>query len=156
MAIAETVKTYMKEKDVEFRLCPHQKTASSRESAAAAHVYEDHLAKAVILQHDHRLAMAVIPANSWVKLDAIAAELDAEFAVAPEAVIDRLFKDCRPGAIPPLGPAYGLETLVDDMLGSLANVYFEAGDHEHLVRVDGQDFQLLLSGCRHGHFSTAL
>jgi Ala-tRNA(Pro) deacylase len=42
---------------------------------------------------------------------------------------------------------------MDEALTTLANVYFEAGDHEHLVHTSGDDFKHLLSGVRHGHFS---
>lgn len=153
MAIADTIKTFMESKGVPYTLSRHPRTYSSRETAAAAHVYEDHIAKAVLLKKENRFVMAVIPGDSWVRLDAVNAELGREFTLAPEESIDRLFKDCRPGAIPPLGPAYGIETLVDHALTSLATVYFEAGDHEHLVRVEGEDFRRMLSGCRHGHFS---
>lgn len=38
-------------------------------------------------------------------------------------------------------------------LASLANIYFEAGDHERLVHTTGDDFQRLLGGVRHGYYS---
>ena len=63
------------------------------------------------------------------------------------------FPDCDPGAIPPLGPAYGMETLLDEALVSLAHVFFESGDHRTLIKVSGGDFLDLLSGVRRGHFS---
>jgi Ala-tRNA(Pro) deacylase len=34
-------------------------------------------------------------------------------------------------------------------------VYFEAGDHEHLVRMATQDFARVLGDCPHGHFAKA-
>jgi Ala-tRNA(Pro) deacylase len=64
-----------------------------------------------------------------------------------------LFPDCAKGAVPALGAAYGLETFLDEALTSLANVYFEAGDHRHLLRVSGDAFAELLAGARRGHFS---
>ncbi len=62
------------------------------------------------------------------------------------------FPDCDAGAIPPLGPAYGVKTLMDEALASLAYVYFESGDHRTLIRVDGVDFLELLRGVRRGYF----
>ncbi|MEN8260714.1 MAG: YbaK/EbsC family protein [Pseudomonadota bacterium] len=154
MAIAKTIKAFMEEKGVPYTLLTHPVTYSSRDTAAAAHVYEDHIAKAVILNHGDRYVMAVIPGNSWVKLDAVRDELGDEFEITDEKTVENLFNDCIPGAVPPLGPAYGMETLVDAALASLANVYFESGDHQQLVRIAGEDFRLLLGGSRHGHFST--
>jgi Ala-tRNA(Pro) deacylase len=42
---------------------------------------------------------------------------------------------------------------MDQALASLANVYFEAGDHEELIHVSGEAFQTLLSGVRQGYYS---
>ena len=153
MSLAETVRRYLTEHEVEFEPIPHPKTASSRETAHAAHVREDHVAKAVIIKDRQGIAMVVIPGSNWVKLEAINEELDRDFELAEEAEAEALFNDCQPGAIPPLGPAYGIETYVDEQLMSLANVFFEGGDHTHLVQVNGRAFHELLKGARHGHFS---
>jgi Ala-tRNA(Pro) deacylase len=45
--------------------------------------------------------------------------------------------------------------VLDDALTSLAHVYFEAGDHEQLVKVYADQFKILMQGVRHGHFSDA-
>lgn len=153
MSLAETVRRYLTEHEVEFEPIPHPKTASSRETAHAAHVREDHIAKAVIIKDKQGFAMVVIPGSNWVKLEAINEELGRDFELAEEAEAEALFNDCQPGAVPPLGPAYGIETYVDEQLMSLANVFFEGGDHTHLVQVNGRGFHELLKGTRHGHFS---
>jgi hypothetical protein len=46
-----------------------------------------------------------------------------------------------------LGPAYGIETCLDQSLTSLAHVYFEAGDHEQLVHMAGDAFRALPGVC---------
>ena len=154
MAIPESVKNFLDRNKVDYQLVPHPKTYSSRESGAAAHVREDHIAKAVILEDSQGIVMALIPGDTWVKFHAINSELNRNLELAPEAVSAKLFPDCSIGAIPPLGFAYGLETVVvDEGLTSLANVYFEAGDHENLVHVSGESFKRLQSGARHGYFS---
>ena len=153
MSIAETVRKYLAEYDVEFEPVPHPKTYSSRETAQATHVREDHIAKAVLIKDSEGFAMVVIPGSNWVKLQALHDELGRDFELADESEVDKLFIDCKPGAIPPLGPAYGIETYLDEQLLSLANVFFEAGDHIHLVQVSGDAFHRLLKGARHGHYS---
>jgi Ala-tRNA(Pro) deacylase len=55
---------------------------------------------------------------------------------APKTTAEALLKDSKPGAIPPLGYAYGVQILVDSSLDDLSDIYFEAGDHEHLIHVD--------------------
>ena len=153
MAISAALERYLIQHRVNYELVPHPTTYSSRDTAKAAHVAEDHIAKAVIVRDAQGYAMVVIPASHWLKLEALQQEADRDFVLAAESDTTTLFPDCASGAIPPLGPAYGLETFLDGRLTSLANVYFEAGDHEELVRVNGDAFHVLLKGVRHGHFS---
>ena len=153
MAMAKTLESYLLQHGVEYELVPHPKTYTSRDTAKAAHVADDHIAKAVIVRDEQGHAMVVIPASHWLKLEALQQEADRDFVLAAESDATKLFPDCAAGAIPPLGPAYGLETFLDERLTSLANVYFEAGDHEDLVHVNGDAFHVLLKGVRHEHFS---
>lgn len=153
MAMAETIKSYMSAHQIDYDLVPHPKTYNSRESAEATHIPDDHIAKAVIVKDGQGYAMAVIPGRHWLKLKAMREEIGRDFELAEEAEINKLFSDCKSGAIPPLGPAYQLETFMDQRLLMLANVFFEAGDHEHLVHVDSKAFHTLLKGARHGYFS---
>ena len=44
-----------------------------------------------------------------------------------------LFKDCEFGAVPPLGLAYGMSTVIDDCLSEQPEIYFEAGDHDRIT-----------------------
>ena len=143
MAIAERVSSCLAEHQVEYELVAHPKSFSSRDTALAAHVREDHIAKAVIVKDGQGFAMVVIPGSDQLKLHALQEETGRDFKLADESEIDRLFSDCLPGAIPPLGPAYGVETLLDERLTSLANLYFEAGDHQQLVYLSGEAFHIL-------------
>ncbi|NOZ54774.1 MAG: YbaK/EbsC family protein [Gammaproteobacteria bacterium] len=153
MSIAESVVSCLTDHNIDFELVRHPKTYTSRDAAREAHVPEDHIAKAVIVENMSGYAMVVIPGDGWLKLRALRDEVDRNFILADESEVKKLFADCQPGAIPPLGPVYGLETFLDEQLTSLANVYFEAGDHENLVHISGEAFHSLLKGVRHGHFS---
>ena len=65
-----------------------------------------------------------------------------------------MFADCEVGALPAMGPAYGLETVVDDVLSEQPDIYFEAGDHEQLIHVSAETFHILMGErIRHGQFS---
>jgi Ala-tRNA(Pro) deacylase len=153
MAIARTVKDFLAQKSVDYDMVSHPHTGSSHESAEASHVNEDHIAKAVIVKDESGYAMVVVPASNWVEIKHLRNELDRDFKLVEENELAKLFPDCEPGAIPPLGSAYQIETFLDEELTTLANVYFEAGDHENLVHMSGDNFKKLLSGLRHGYFS---
>ena len=75
--------------------------------------------------------------------------------LATEEELGGLFPDCELGAVPPLGHAYGIKTIWDPKttLGSERQVYFEAGDHVHLVRVSGKKFHELMAPADRGEFS---
>ena len=155
MAVAETVRRFLEKHAVDYDLVLHPHTGSSHETAAAAHVREDHIAKAVIVKDAAGYAMVVVPGSNWVEIEHLRKELQRDLHLASEEQLAKLFSDCEAGAVPPLGPAYGIETFLDEALTSLANVYFESGDHEQLVHTRGDDFRTLLGGVRHGFYSHA-
>jgi Ala-tRNA(Pro) deacylase len=153
MTIAATVQRFLVQHSIEYDLVSHPHSGSSHETAEAAHVSEDHIAKAVIIKDAAGYAMVVVPASNWVEVEHLRKELNREFHLATEDELAKLFSDCEAGAAPPLGPAYGIETFLDEALTSLANIYFESGDHELLVHTTGVDFRTLLGGVRHGYYS---
>ncbi len=153
MAIALTLLEYLEYKGVDYEVVPHPHSASSSESAEAAHVPGDQLAKGVILAEDGKYLMAVVPATYTVELDSLGKQLNRSVGLATEEEIAPLFKDCEVGAVPPVGQAYGVDVILDERLTQCADVYFEAGNHTDLVRVSGDDFNVLMAGVEHGHFS---
>lgn len=152
MTMAATVKSYIDGRGVGYEVIAHPTSGSSHETAEAAHIDEGHIAKGVILKDSAGAVMVVIPGDAWVNLPAIRKELDREMVLAEEKDAAGYFPDCDLGAIPPLGPAYGMETLMDKALISLAYVYLESGDHRSLIKIDGGALTELLSGVRHGHY----
>lgn len=155
MTMATTVHAFLQSLNLDYQLVAHPHTFSSRETAAAAEIPQDHIAKGVVLKDAAGYLLAIIPGNHWIRLHALQQELNRPLELASEQEVDKLFSDTDPGAVPCIGPAYGIETVLDEALCSLACVYFESGDHEHLVRVSGEDFHKLMGGVRHGYFSHA-
>lgn len=153
MAIAHTLEDYMMSREIHYEVVPHPPTHSSLETAQAAHIPGDALAKAVLLEDDDGYLMAVIPATHHIKLGRLSEQLKRKLRLAVESELTPLFKDCQPGAVPPLGMAYGMPTIVDDSLTEQPDIYFEAGDHEELIHLSGGRFMSLLSDAQHGRFS---
>jgi len=153
VTMSMTQERFLVQRKAQYDLLLHRHTSSSRETAAAAHVPEGHIAKAVVVKDRADYAIVIIPADRCLQMDDLRKELGRDLQLATEEEIAQLFKDCEPGAVPPLGPAYGVETLLDEVLSNLDDVYFEAGDHEQLVHIRGEDFQDLLRGVRRGYYS---
>jgi Ala-tRNA(Pro) deacylase len=153
MSISPRLSSYLSQCGARFEVCPHPRTSTSMQTARVAHVPEHQLAKSVILEDDDGCVMAVVPGDARVRVGELSRLLGRPFLhLADEPRIAQLFDDCRPGAVPALGMAWGVETVVDDDLDENAEVYVEGGDHESLLRMSGDQFNLLMRGVRHGHF----
>ncbi|HYQ72832.1 MAG TPA: YbaK/EbsC family protein [Gammaproteobacteria bacterium] len=154
MAIASTVSNFLRAQDAEYDVLTHPHTATSGESAQAAHVPGSRLAKSVILEDEQGFLMVVLPSNRKVNMRELHRQLNRNLALAPEHEFGGLFADCETGALPPIGLAYGVETVVDDEIAEQTDIFFEAGDHEQLIHVSAETFQTLLGeGVQRGRFS---
>ncbi|TCK17255.1 Ala-tRNA(Pro) deacylase [Thiogranum longum] len=149
MAMANRVVNYLLEQDVDFDLLDHPHSATSMESAQLAHISGDRIAKSVVLEDERGYLLVVVPASCRVDLGELHRLTRRNLGLATEYELGALFEDCEPGAVPPLGPAYDLETIVDETLAEQPDIYFEAGDHEQLVHVSGETFETLLGEAQH-------
>ena len=154
MAISNRLQAYLKEHGIKYRVLTHARTGSSMESAEQAHIPGSALAKGVVARSGDEYVMLVIPSDYHVDFDVLSQATGLTLEMAEEAEFSTVFSDCERGAVPPLGYVYGLRTLWDPStaLGKDEKVYFEAGDHEHLVRVSGEQFHELMSHAERGHF----
>lgn len=152
MAISTTLRNYLDQKNTVYELVPHSHTGSSMETAEAAHVPGNALAKAVILKDEERYIMVVVQSSVHVDLAELKRQLGHSFELATEAELGEVFVDCDLGAVPPTGAAWAMDVFLDECLLEQEEVFFEAGDHEDLVRVKGREFERLMEGSQRGHF----
>ncbi len=153
MAIASTVENYLQSNRIPYMIVPHRHTSASRDTATTLHVPAQRVAKAVVLTDKKGYLMVVLPSDRHVDVLALSERLGRDLELVPEQTLATVFKDCDLGAIPPLGPAYGMPTIMDDSLVGQPEIYFEAGDHEEVICVDGEQFLVLLNEAQHGQFS---
>ena len=153
MAIAATLMKYLQERGVTYTLKAHAPTETAADAAHAANLPTHQVAKAVVLCDDEGYLLSVVPANHSLELGWVNQELGRKLEMACEKEFRNLFADCRPGAVPALGEAYGLQVIWDDELGYTADVYIEAGDHERLIWVDRHEFRKLMEALPHAIIS---
>ena len=156
MAVATTLEGYLGRWGIEYDLVPHPYTNSSLETAEAAHISGDNLAKCVVAEDYRGYLMVVVPASHQVEFSMLDEALDRRMELATEQELADIFNDCELGAIPPLGEAYGIDVAVDESLADCEDIYFEAGDHTELIHVRGDDFRDLMVGAERGHYSRHL
>jgi Ala-tRNA(Pro) deacylase len=155
MAIAQTLKSYLDDHHVHYDTVPHTRTESAMDSARSARVPLHQMAKAVVLEDGDGYVVSVLPSNNRLNLDWVNDELERHLNLAPEPELPGLFSDCATGAVPALSEAYGLDVIWDDHLKHVSDVYVEAGDHENLIHLHGDDFRQLMSSLPHSIISTS-
>lgn len=155
MAIATKLENYLRQREVEYKLVTHPRSEYSMETAEKAHVHGDALAKGVLVKDEDGYVLVVLPSDYHVELESLHKLLGQEVEMVDEANLAEVFNDCELGAIPPVGMAYGVKTLWDptSSLGRQEEVFFEAGDHQSLVRVTGVQFHELMAPAERGKFS---
>ncbi len=153
MAISITFQKYLANKNLKYDIVAHPPTKSSMRTAEVCHIPGDRLAKAVVLRDEFGYVLAVLPASHHVDLETLRTQLGLDVEFASEYEIEELFNDCVPGAIPPAGECYGLDTVVDGSIEDQPEVYLEGGDHETLVHMSQAQFASLTATARHGSFS---
>lgn len=153
MSMAETLTKCLHAQDIPYDLLHHPHASTSMEAAQVAHVPGDWVAKTVLLEDEDGYVMAVLPATHRIDLGELHRQMHRRLGLATEAELSNLFADCELGAVPPIGWAYGIDTIVDDSLAEQAEIYFDAGDHEQLVHVSGEVFGSLLGDVEYASFS---
>lgn len=156
MAVAMTLQDYLDRRALDYEVVKHPYASSSLETAEAAHVSGEQLAKCVLTEDYRGYLMVVLPASYQVEFERLDDVLDRRLALASENELGDIFTDCELGAIPPLGAAYGVDVALDDRLAECEDVYFEAGDHTELIHMSGAAFRDMMDGAERGQFSSHL
>ena len=154
MATALTLAQYLDRNGIVYDALPHAPTMSSLRTAKASHIPASELAKAVVLKKNGGYLLAVLPASQHLEWEALGNRFNQNVTLATEDEIAWLFPDCAPGAVPPFGDAYGIETVVDDSIAEQADIYLEGGDHATLIHLAGPAFCKLMAHAQHGRFGS--
>lgn len=154
MSANQRLTAYLDDHHIRYDIKPHSHSYSSIGTAITAEISPRKLAKAVVLEdHEGRHMMAVIPTDNKVSVRKLGQALNREFHLVSENTVYHLFQDCAPGAIPPVGRIYNMDTIVDEQLREQRDIYLEGGDHETVIHMKQAEFQKLMLDTKHGRFS---
>jgi len=154
MGVSITLESFLKTKAINYEVKEHSYTEGSFNTAQVAEVPSHHLVKGVVFRdEDLHYTMAVVPADHRILRHTLNQLLDRHLEMADEDELDDIFFDCKHGAIPSFGQAYGLNIIWDESLSSCSDLWVEAGDHEHLIHLKKKDFKLLMKNHMHDHIS---
>ena len=136
---------YLDEHGIKYVSTRHSPAFTAAEVAMAAHVSSRSFAKTVIVKVDNVPAMLVLPANRRILIHDLREMLETEHVkLASESEIRALFPDCELGAMPPLGPLFGLKVHVTVGLTREREITFNAGTHTETITMAYADFEKLV------------
>ncbi|MCA8036229.1 YbaK/EbsC family protein [Burkholderia arboris] len=153
MPVSATLQDCLRQKSSRYEVVYHPYSHTSMETAAAAHIPGDRLAKTVLLEDAEGYVAAVLPTTHAVRLSDLWVKTGRHLVLAREVELRDLFKDCDMGALPPVCMAYGMKTFLEEHLAQQSEVYFEAGDHEALIHMMQDEFLALMETAERAHFS---
>ena len=151
MSTSITVRRYLDTQDVPYSVVAYPVAEHHEKNFETSGISGASVARAIILKDISGLVMAVIPITHRLNLDALNRQLHRRLKPAEEEDYRSVFSDCAPGVLPALGEAYGFETVIDDSLLDQDFVYVASGNNGELIRMAGQDFQLLHSHAWYGN-----
>jgi Ala-tRNA(Pro) deacylase len=153
MSMAPSIETHLGRSGIDFNLISHPHSSSSLQTAQFAHVSPKHVAKAVMTHDGDTYRLCLIPSTNRLVASWLNEHMNGHFRLVAEQELADLFTDCEIGAVPALGQVYGFPVIWDSVFSRMDEVFFESGDHENLVKVDGGAFMQLMAGQEQGRIS---
>ena len=140
---AEKVREYLLTHGISYEIHEHPIAYATSRVAEAEHVSGKSVAKPVILMADDHFVMAVVPGHRRVDLGKVRQAIGCgELRMATEDKFTPAFGDCEAGAEPPIGPLYGMKTIVDRRL-TAPTVTFRGGSHTQTISMAHDDYVTL-------------
>lgn len=140
------LESYLQHSHVAVQVMEHAAAFKAEEIAANAHVSSIDFAKTLLLSLDGEDVMLVLPACYELDVSALAkAQEVKKVRFWSEQKMAEKFPDCEVGAAPPFGVLYGLPVLIARELTLREHIYFNAGNHHQVMKMDYLDFHDLVT-----------
>jgi len=152
MSISSRVKWFLDVNRVHYEVVDPSSSPTA-ESEAAASIPAEKIVRAVLLEDESGYLMPILPAGRELDLEELKRQLERDLRLTAREDAASLFFDCAGDEIPAAGAAYGIRTIVDDELVGMEDLYFEGGNAEELVHVEGEVFLNVIAEGNHGSFS---
>jgi len=153
MGIPSNIRSFLEQSKTTYEVMRHPRTTTLAQAADACRLGLHDLVRALMLVDSRGLLMAILPADHLLDFDAVHRTTGRRFELVPSARLREIFADCEPGSFPPLGPAYGLEVVIDRTLANQETIVFEPGDHTALMKLSGAAYRMLCAGAHYAGIS---
>lgn len=153
MEPAKRITALLEAEGITYRLFAHPPTRTLLEAAVAAQLDYHDMVRAVVLEDEQGLLMAVLPARYLLDFSSLCKQLGRNLQPASREHLLRTFSDCQPGSVPPLATPYSLSAIIDEQISHMERVCFEPGSHEYLMLMTGTQFRALHQDSRQLSFA---
>jgi len=132
---------------IPYEVLEHSRTDRAVDEAAALGLEPQDVAKTVVVSTGERNVRVLLPASERIDMHKLRDLLEAgkELHLLTEEALEREYGEFELGAVPPVGGPDD-EVIVDHRLAARRDVVFEAGSHDHSVRVEASDLVSLAGG----------
>ena len=145
MPLTQPLRRFLDSGHAQFTHTTHPRAFTAREVAHAEHLPPREVAKTVVVVGDGSYHMIVVPASRLVDLHEVRAALGlSQVRLCTEDELSKLFPDCEVGAMPPLGPLYGIPVYLDAMLAGQETMAFNGGTHRDEIHMATAEFRRLV------------
>lgn len=136
--------SYLDREGVSYKLLHHRRTYTAQDLASAEHVSGWNVVKPVLVKADDRLMLCALPASQRIDMDQLRSVLHVRrVELADENTLGKVFIDCELGAEPPIGPLFGVPTVMEESIEDADRVIFQVGNHADAVEMPVAEFKRL-------------
>lgn len=151
MAVSDRLANFLTRKGIPYRQIETDPVANLDAAVMASGQAQHNFIQATLLIDINGVVMAVHCFDSTLDLDAVHQFTGRRLQPLSARQTTRLFGDCDPGFVPPIGSAWNLPVLVDEDVINAGQVLFSAGTSHCLMAMDGRALGLALADARKGH-----
>lgn len=151
MALAARLERFLARKGIPYTDVPIPQATSFNAAVMESGQPRADVLQATLLIDIKGAVMAVHQFDSALDLEAIHQFTGRRLQTLTARQSMRLFSDCDPGFIPPIGGAYDLPVLLDDDVAQAERAVMASGSDDSLLEMEGRDLRLALADARQGH-----
>lgn len=147
MSFSSPLTVALDDHGIPYKVLEHSRTDRAVDEAAALGLEPQDVAKTVVLSTGERNVRVLLPASERIDMHKLRDLLEAgkELHLLTEEALEREYGEFELGAVPPVGGPDD-EVIIDHRLAARRDVVFEAGSHDHSVRVEASDLVSLAGG----------
>lgn len=136
---------YLDAQGIRYAHTTHSPAYTAEEVAAAEHMPPYRIAKTVVCHDADGYLMVVVPADSYVDMEQLRIAIGSPVLyLAEEQELLIRFPGAELGAMPPLGPLFGLRVYLDRETANQEFIAFNAGTHRDVIHMRVADFKRLM------------